>query len=526
MKKIKEIFSKKRWEVSLVLLILIQPLIDLDYLWYGTFEQWGVPRFSTIIRFVVLPLLILWTYALQTKNKKKTTILGILYGVMIVAYTVAHCIQANALYDVMGFTTNFKFSVYQEIVYLVTLLLPLGIIYAVTLLNPTEKLLKKMVGITSAIVALPIFLSNLFVFGMSTYSGKAVANFFVWFSENDYHPRQLATKFFFAEGNTVGILLFILLPLLYFFFTKAKTQKEKIGWGTLIFIHSLSMQILGTRVATYGAILVPAYFLVLYLLDVALKHQQFKKSNALLPLVFVLIFMTILPYTPAVLNQKLNETNDIAIIESDISDKIENEKGEHEQLVPGTVEYNQFYIYMFEVYGIDAGYIHTVSQEYYIYYYNYKYDPVFWMQVIEMDPYDRLNGRQIQSIFMNYKMEELKDTDHFLGVGYSTFMNGSIILEQDFIQQWMTLGYIGFLLFMSPWLILLILFLFNLFKDWKNKFNLEILVYGAAFVSGLGVAVVSGHTMDQLMTSSWLAVFVAVLIHRLLIDEKGDRNDV
>ncbi len=523
MERFKAILNKKKWSIILMLFVLIQPLIDLDYLWYGLFEEWGIPRFSTVVRFVILPLLILWSFAMQEKNKKKTLMAGIFYGAALLVYYILHSIQAQALYDVMGFTTNFKFSWYQELVYILTLVLPLGLTYCLTILKPTEKMMKIMVVATSLITAVPIFVSNLFVFGRSTYYSDGVANFFVWFTENEFHPRQLATKFYFSEGNTIGILLFMVLPLLYYFFTRAQSKKEKIALGGLIAVHSMSMQILGTRVATYGAVLIPAYFIVLYLIDVLLKNQRLNRINLITPIVFALLFGWILPYTPAVVNQKLDAVNDLAIIRSEVSDEISKTISEKELLVPGSVEFNQFYIYMFEEYGLRAGYINTVSKEYYIDYYNYQFDPIFWMNVVEMDVYDRVNGRQIQTVFMKYKLENLQPTDHLLGAGYSTFMNGSIILEQDFIQQWMTLGIIGFALTLFPWIVLVGIFFFQLFKNWKKNFRLEVLVYGASLISGFGVAVVSGHTMDQFMTSTWIAFLTAILINQLIIDKVADK---
>lgn len=520
MNKVRKIFNRNTWEVAVVVFILIQPIIDLDYLWYEQLNQLGLPRLSTIIRFLVLPCLILWGYFYQTKNKKKTAILAISYGMIFAVYYILHSIQAIELYDVMGFTRNFQFSWYQELVYLLTLTLPLGTVYCITQLKPNEKLIKKVTMITSAIVSFPIFIANLFVFGYSTYQGNAVANFFVWFTQNKFHPRQLATKFFFAEGNTVGILLFMLLPLMYYFFSCSKTKKEKAQWIVLIFIQSLAMQILGTRVATYGAVLVPCYFLVLYLIDVILKNQTFKKAAFFLPIVMASIFALILPYTPAVLNQKLDATNDVAIINSKLSDEISDLKGnmEGEGLVPGTVEYNEFFIYMFEEYGIRAGYINTVPVTYYINWYHYTYDPVFWVDVIEMDVYDRLNGRQIQRIFMDYKLESLQATDHLLGAGYSTFMNGSILLEQDFLQQWMTLGIIGFSITLLPWIVLTLLLLWKILTKWKLYLRLEVFVYGAALLSGFGVGWLSGHTMDQFLTTTWLAFIMGILLNKLILE--------
>ncbi len=517
MKLIQRMRNESNWKLVLILWILIQPVVDLDYVFYETLNQIGLPRFSTIVRFLVLPALIVWTYALKEKNKKKVGICALLYLGIAGGYFYFHSVQAIAIYDVMGFTTNFRFNWYQELVYLLTLVLPFGLMYCVFYLSPTQNLMRNIVIFTSGIISVPIVISNILSFGLSTYEGKAVASFLSWFSENEYTPRQLATKFFFYEGNTVGILLFMLLPLVYLLYVQEKNQKEKNKLIFLLLMHSLSMLILGTRVATYGALLVPLYFTVLYVLDCFLKNRKFEINKFGVPVVIAVVVSLMFPYTPAVQNQKIDAANDVALIEGGLSngiEEIERIKGEidGEALIPGSLEFNHFYINMFEEYGIRAGFINTVPQIYYTHWYSYEYDPIFWMSIVEMDVYQRLNGRQIQNIFMRYKLEKLTMKEKILGAGYSTFMNGSIILEQDFKQQMMTLGPIGFILTIYPWILILCVGLFIVLLRWKKYFRLNIFVYGASFASGLGSAYMSGHTLDQFMTTTWLAIMAALLI--------------
>ena len=123
-----------------------------------------------------------------------------------------------------------------------------------------------MVLFLSGIISIPILIGDLYVFADSTYYGKTVGNVFSWFSGiySWYHPRTLASKFFFNEGNTIGILLFMILPLMYYFFASAETKKERKKILFLIVIQSMAMQMLATRVATYGAVMMPLIFSVFY----------------------------------------------------------------------------------------------------------------------------------------------------------------------------------------------------------------------------------------------------------------------
>lgn len=516
---IKKIVNEKVLMWAVILLIALQPLIDMDYLVYDFLDQFGLPRLSTIIRFIIIPLLILMTFYLKDKHKKKTIILGSIYGICLVAYFVLHCQQAILLYPELSLTTNFKFNWFQELTYVLTLVLPYGIVYCVYNLHFTDKIVRNITYFMSSIIAIPIFLGDLLVFGKSTYYGYTIANFFSWFTgiyENN-HPRELASKFFFNEGNTIGILMFALLPLLYYFFSKADSKKEKVLVGGLILIHSLSMQILGTRVATYGALLLPACFLVLYLFDcLIMKHQKIKINVVALAGACTIIFAAILPFTPAIQNQQVDAVNDLALLDNGMADEGREAFAQETELIPGTAEFNQYYIFMFEQYGIKAKYAQSIPTMYYIDWYNYKFDPYFWCDMIlNHEVEERVGGRQIQKLFMDYKYATLDTKEKFLGMGYSTFMNGSILLEQDFVQQVYTLGYVGELLCCVPWILLTAGGAILVLIKWKKLINLEVMVYATSVVATLGCAYTSGHTLDQFVTTIFLAMLVALLLNRI-----------
>lgn len=521
MNKLAKLFNEKVLSIAIIALIIAQPIIDMDYLIYGFLDQFGLPRFSTIVRFLIIPGLIVWTFFLKDKNKKKTLLVGGLYGAVLAVYFYFHCQNAITAYSIMGFTTNFEFSIYQELVYILTLILPFGLTYCIYHMKITEKMIKMITYVTSSIIALPIFFGDLFVFGISTYEGYTMASFISWFTGGYeiYHPRVLASKFFFNEGNTIGILMFMLLPLLYYFFSKAINKKEKIAVGILIAIHSLSMQILATRVATYGAVLIPIAFLILYIFSsLILKNEKFKTSVLIFTICMAALFGAILNFTPAVVNQSIDAINDVALSENGAADKGREEldSDKAKALIPGTKEFDDFYIYMFEDYGIRAKYASSIPKQYYLDWYNYKYDPKYWVDVLFLPLEQRVGGRTIQTNFMNYKLSTLNSNQRFWGAGYSTFMNGSILLEQDFKQQWLTLGPLGSFLTTIPWVIAVLGGAILVIIKWKKLFKLDIFVYAMSLVAALATAYTSGHTLDQFITTTFMALLLAILLNKIV----------
>ena len=516
-------------KIAIILLIALQPIMDMDYLVYPFLDQFGLPRPSTIIRFIIIPLLVLATFIFKEKNKKQVFLFAGIYGVCLAVYFVFHCRQAAALVPVLELTNNFKFSVFQELTYVLTLVMPIGITYCIYHMHFSQDTLKKITMWLSGVISIPILIGDLFVFGKSTYYGYTVANIFSWFNGiyEIYHPRTLASKFFCNEGNTLGILMFMILPLMYYYFATAKTRKEKGLILGLIVIQSFSMQILATRVATYGAVIIPAVFAAVYVFNFILhkiikEEVKIHKDVLILCAVCTVVFAAMLNFTPAINNQRVDAKNDVALLSNGASEQGRASLKDGEDLIPGTKEYNNFYIFMFETYGIKAKYIQSVPSMYYIDYYNYKFDPKFWVDVTFMPVFDRVSGRQMQTIFTNYKYQKLTAPQKLLGMGYSTFMNGSIVLEQDFKQQIYTLGYIGEVLCVLPWLLVtgigacLVLFKF------KKLLNLEVMTYAFSLCAGLGSAYMSGHTLDQFVTTVFMSMLVAVLLNRIVAVYKKD----
>ena len=499
-------------------LIAVQPLIDMDYLFYDVLDSMGLPRFSTVLRFVVLPLLVILTFVYREKHRKAVFIPAALYGLVLGSYFLLHHRQAAMLADRILFTDNFIYSAYQELVYISTLVLPFAIVYIGYHDRFSRKDLRNAVLFESTVISVPIVLGDLFVFGKSTYYGYTVANVFSWFTDiyEWYHPRTLASKFFFNEGNTIGILMFMLLPLLYCFREEEEDPKMRRRISLLILLQSMSMQVLATRVATYGAVVVPVLFLLIYIFAVfVMKERRFEKRALVFPLICTVLFALMLDRTPAIQNQKVDAINDTALIHNPMGDVGREELKNAEDLVPGSKEWIDFYVYMFETYGINARYIQSVPSMYYTEYYSYQVDPKFWVDVTFMDVYDRVSGRQIERIFFNYKYHELSRREKVLGMGYSTFMNGSIVLEQDFLQQIYTLGYAGFVLCILPWFLLILFGAAMCLKYFRRMFTMENISMMAAIGAAIGSAWLSGHVLDQFVTSVFMAFLAAVLLNRI-----------
>lgn len=505
-------------------LVALHPIIELDYLFADFFDGIGLPRLTTVIDFIIFPLIVILTFWLFEEKKKKVSFLFGLYLLIFGAYFILHILNADNLQYNLFLPNNYVFLLSDEVLYTITLLLPLVYIWVFYHFNIKEDIMKYVVLVLSCITSLPILISNLFVFGRSTYVGYTIDNIFSWFSlpynDTTAHPRMYATKFFFEEGNTVGILMFIILPLLYYFFYKTEKKREKIFIGIIIFIQSISMIILSTRIATYGSVLIPIAVLAVYVVLVIIKKEKWKLYFPAFMVVITVICGIIIPFGPAYQNQQIDASDYGFLKQNDgeiSSGKEIVRKGEN--LVKYSKEWRDFYVYMFEDYSYLIG---VTPPVYYTEWYDYRHDPEFWVDLIFDYPLEeRVSGRQIQEIFTHYKFDPLNMYQKALGMGYGTFMRGSILLERDFAQQYFSYGYVGFILIMAPWLIITaylgIKLLLGYKKGYWTFYNI-LLMMGVCV--GLVASYTSGHTLDELTTSMILALFLAVLWNNMRVSHE------
>lgn len=511
--KIKRISNKENLTAVLVALVLIQPIIDMDWILYKFLDPIGLPLPSTIIYFIGMPLIMILAFFIFDQNKKKTIIFSSLYLITIGIYFVLHHISTKDMFELLYLTNRYTYTLTTELRYVLTLIIPFGLVYAFFKSELKQSTFDKIVFYTSILISFPLFFSNLFLMSPATYyNGPTLANFPTWFFGiyDTFQPKQLASKFYFSEGNTTGIILFSLFPLLINAYYKSEKHWKYV---IVMFIHGSAMLILGTRVGTYGAALMLAVTLALWIVLALLKKVAFHWKKHLIVALLAAIFYMSLPYTPAVMNMGIDVRNNSAVWEDEYlrqqwKDELANDEAA-QLLIPGSAEFNYYYQYIFRQYY----WLLTLSNAYYLDYYPYVIDAKFYVDYIfEVDFYDRINARQFEHYFFDYKWQKLNTYQRLFGFGYSRFMMGSILLEQDFVMQAYTLGYIGTSLLTLPWLALLLYIIYKGLRQFKRICSSDFLVTGLAFASILGGAYLSGHVLDQFFSSTFIALYAAMLL--------------
>lgn len=467
----KKLTDERFLKKILLIFLCIQPILDC-YILY-TDEVINFFHFSptTILRMLIIAFLFCSLF-FNKENKKNRKIIYI-YGGLIIIYTILHHLITSVV-DNSGYPT-FSYSIITELFYIIRMLLPIVIIYLTYLLKPTKDEFIKLFLIVGLITSGIIVCSNILEISLASYGGGTIkGNIFDWFFSNKYGSQDLASKGWFNSANQISGLMFILLPICVYSLFDKITKPRVIT----IILLVISMIMLGTRVASYGWLLIFIMMIILYLFfALIMKNINFEWKK------FLIIFLIMIFGIFLMLNAPI------------VSSNIDHHESTEEELQKMRDE-NVPTIKM-------LGYI-GMNEEYYKEIYPYKDHKDFWQYVLDdVAPTRRVGNRNSQQLVTNDVAKTYEDFPRSLfGLGYSRFINAKLYLEKDFVVHFYTIGIIGIVLLIFPYVFIAI---YGLFKSIKNKkFNLFIVTVLAILVLPLGVSYFSGHIVDELIISLYL----------------------
>lgn len=145
--------------------------------------------------------------------------------------------------------------------------------------------------------------------------------------------------------------------------------------------------------------------------------------------------------------------------------------------------------------------------------YPYKYDPEFWWKFCEETvPSIRMQNRYVQEAVLE-RVQEVNNNpkDVYWGMGYTRTSN-IYNLEKDFVYQYYSMGLIGAILLVGPYIIALLIVMISMLLCFKKRMtflNLS-LVLGCGLTCCL--AYYSGNTLESLGVSIVIGVVYGYLL--------------
>ena len=482
----KSLINKMKYYL-LILFVVIQPILDIHYLYTEKVVNAIGFSPSTIIRIIIIGVLGILTI-LTLRDKKAWILIGI-YLALIGIYTTFHILNARDFYTLVP--NDLGYSVIGELFYIIRMLIPMAVIFITMTTDISKKDYEKAIKIILLLISLSIITSNIF---------------------------KLASRGPFNSANQLSALLCLLLPIMFGIYTYDK----KVSNLVTILLTILSMIMIGTKVALYGSIIVVALYVIMIAVAKLLK-QDILVDKKIVSIVGLSIFIIGVLYakSPSINRGMVENSYKSNAEKQEEKEEIneytdENQNNNQNQEISKKQEMVEYIKENF----IDA----KIKYDFITQSYPYIYDPEFWIEIMKLPVNERTDYRFLElKMYQRVKQINNNKNDDLFGISF-TRSEQLFTLERDFVYQYYTMGLIGVILLLGPYVLIAFGCSFRIALELRKKFNVKYAMtcFGTIFI--LAVSVYSGNIMDALTITIILAFILGKLAKDLFIENKEIEN--
>lgn len=487
-----------RWLIAFV--IILQPALDMLRKLVGAdFEVFGFSLLE-LVNIVLIGTIFLLTVITYPEKKKLLKWLWLLVPYLV--YFIVH------YYNITQFNNSVypdqTVSIVTEFYYLFRVfMLPLVLIFSIYYSGIQKKEIFQIFELFILIMAGSIILLNLLKLSFFTYDNGVLAGYSIldWLSFDGPNYQKIATKGWFFSGNQISAILFICLPITLFLAYNKETKYNYFLLG----IHVLSMLMLGTKVANFGCVLV----LICFIIIIIFKKLILKKD--IMPIKIIVAIMlcvsALFCFSPRgyELRSGHTEVNDGAgkspIISVDTNKKIS------ELNCPYLSHDDKMFLDLFIYKNVDK----LKFPSYFLNAYPLEYNYNYWCYMVKnavllksnVIDYRSMKTSMLNQIYINND----NWLDKYVGMGYTL---NFIYTEEDYTYQFYNYGIFGILLFIGPYLLILLVISFKFLKGFKNNFTVQNTLFIIALAFGILVPYMSGHVFERSFPLYVLALIAAI----------------
>lgn len=456
-------------ENLLYLMLILSPFFDsFSFIYRSIYKDVSISPI-TVIRPIIPIILALYMF-IKDKSTRKIFIIG---GIIYFIYGITH------LYLYNGLLTGISYGgVLHEAQYIINYTYMILVLYIFLYFYRNKKLdkLKPVLLIMFGCYLLLIYLSIITNTSSTTYI------------------EGIGYKGWNLSGNSLGSILILLeCILLPYMFSKDK----KILIPSIIILILLGVFLtflLGTRVGLFGFYLVLIVYFIGNIFLSFIKQKNINLKKYLLPILIILAIGISLVLVVG--SNTLSRRKHLQDIENNLFDpntgKTSHVTGDTVKFVTDIMNNN-----------VDDSFMSEPQKNAYLSMYKFA------------NKHEILNNNQrVQQIV--YHLNLVKYQKNILlilfGNGYESNY-GEMTLEMEFIALLLNFGIIGFILYMIPFLIIIIRGIKYLFKNLK-KSDIEFIMYLVAVLLAIVFSLLAGYTFFNASSMS-----IIVVAHLLLRDK-------
>lgn len=478
----------------LCIFLIIQPFLDIRYFFTDPQLQFLGFSIPTLVRCFGIGIMALLSIPFIKKDKEHL-FYGI-YFICLAVYFIAHHLVAGGDIDVPA---SYRYSLFSEVFYIIRMILPFVIVYVTRHVKISYETFIRVIMIVSMIIGTVITVTNLLHISTPSYAiggTQNQLNFIEWFfyDLSEFSFESLTSKGWFFMANQISGLIILLAPLNYYELIR---RPRVISVASTLLI-SIAMLLLGTRVATYGLLMVIAVVFFMFLFFAFVKKQLSFSAKKLIPFACVtLVIFGLFLNSP--IKHRVYTYGEVE--EPDVEIPSETES-------PTLSSKERYIMDNYKNYKIQDAYIKVI--------YPYTYDADFWLDFFKKYSSDVKNNRQMQQIISDHiVLKNQKAMKHVLfGYSYTRFTNGHLYLENDFLVHTYTMGILGMLLLLGPWIFYMCRGGWIMLRNFKEKFDFLNCTLVVSLGACLGCSIFSGHVVDELIVTLFIGFVCGYFIHR------------
>ena len=458
-----ERFSSRQTLIFLSVIVMIQPVLDIASFFASNAN---VSAISTIARFALLAVVTLYGFIISDKKKHYYILIGLL-SVFFTAHFIANYVSGYQ--SIMS-----DIAMYLRVVQLPLFYLAFNDIFRQIKADydseEVTKIANVLIVVNLIIISLSIVLSYLLGIPEFTYYNATVGAFGV--------------KGWFLTGNSQSVIICVIASITLLVSIKAKNVLISI---VLIALSIASLFFFGTKLTFYSIFLIGAALIVITLLS---KNKHWLKLGlVVLSLGIVYVCKDYSPmhintyYTNIAFDEWQNEINDI---ETEVA---KPDPGKPESNLTGKdyfLENVDLYTKVYSLYTkdlVEQFGIEKVAEKY-----NYS-----------LNADSLINNRNSKLVAVSLVYDQSSTAQHLFGFEQAAYTIGgtNYDLENDLHGIFYSYGYIGFAIYISLFIYILIRGIGNYFFVKENRFNENLGIYLVALVLILGAAQFSGNVLKR-----------------------------
>ena len=452
----------------LCMLIILCPVLDmLSFIFRNTFETKISP--STVLR-PIISIIVIMYIIIKDKNRWKIIGVGAVYGLYALIHILIFnrirtgCSYGSVLHETQ-YLMNYSFMILNLFLFMY--------VFRKENIKPVQN---------SLFIAIAIYIISIYI---SIFTGT---------SSFTYPVEQMGYKGWFESGNSLSAILvlsmFVLLPAI----KQLENNKEKIAYIAVIALLGIFLMTqIGTRVGLFGFILVLGLYIFLEIIFSIFKSKKINKKVIFIGIGIIAAIVII------VLVLGSNTFTRREHIEQESQSSYDEKQEEVAHLTGDVIDIHAAIVEN----TLEEGYLNEAEKKSFLELYDIanKYDL-------------KSNDQRLHQIIYNVLLVKNQHN-----IGLILFGNGylnnfrELVLEMELMSFLLNFGILGFILYVVPFLTLLIYAFVQIIKNIK-KIDIQcvMLFLGSGFAYVLSL--LSGYVF---FNSS--SMIIVIILHVSLINK-------